>query len=99
MDTNKILVGKIVEAYKKLCPGEYADFLESNKKKVEATKDRFAEIKGSDMVHRKLFEIPETLHAALRVKMTDEQWEWFRTKEASTWFAIKYRQFRASADV
>ncbi len=80
-----------------LYPQEWADFQKAIKEKLSLSKDDFGKLEGSDLVERKLFEIPETLYTILKMKLAAEDWEWFGTKEGARWFAGHYPQFRTSS--
>lgn len=87
---NKITQG--VKDYIKLFPGEYQDVIKDIKKKKAVT-NKFAELKGTDVVQRLLFEIPETLFTIINTRLTDEEKKWFESVEAGRWFAQSFRQF------
>lgn len=72
------------------------------KKSVAIKKDQqrtdFGETK-MDFVERILFEIPETLHTSLQLRLTEPQKEWFHSKEGSQWFAKTFKQFQVTQRV
>ena len=35
----------------------------------------------------------------LKVRLTDEDFTWFRTREGGVWFATKFKDFRVSKQV
>lgn len=98
MDT-KEHIEKLVRDYTTLCQEEYGAFCASNKIKQNNTSDDFAELKGTDYLVRKLYEIPETLHTILKAQLSSEDWVWFNSQEGSKWFAKKFKAFRAAQRV
>lgn len=94
--TAKQLIGAYVDEYKRTFPSEWSGFLRSNADKLRASNDDFGEVMGSDLVERKLFEMPETLYTILTLRLSKDDMDWFRTKEGSRWFAKAYPQFRTS---
>lgn len=88
----------IVEEYTKLFPEEFKAFKKAHTVELEMNKDKFAST-GMDTITRKLYEIPETLFAMLKTRLSDEDWAEFTTKQGSRWFAKSFKPFRASEKV
>jgi len=72
----------VVKEYIKLFPAEYKNFLNATAAKVDnlGIDNDFAEVKGSDMVVRHLFDLPETLHFALQRGLTQEEYDWLYSR-------------------
>ncbi len=94
--TAKTLIDAYVREYTLTFPLEWSAFLRSNKEKLSRSTDSFGEISGSDLVERKLFEMPETLYAILDMKLSKDDFQWFRSREGGQWFARRYPAFRTS---
>lgn len=77
-------------------PGEWAEFQLAMKEKRANASDSFGEVQGSEIVERKMHEIPETLYTIFKMKLSEEDWKYFQSKEGTRWFAKHYPQFRTS---
>lgn len=97
MDTAKTRIAEIIKEYIRTYPIEWADFCLAVKEKLSLSSNDFGEISGSDLIERKLFEMPETLYIIFKLKMDEAEFEWFKTKEGSRWFVKTYPQFNTSA--
>ena len=95
--TAQLLIRTFVREYTLTFPQEWARFQEAMKIKLGESKDAFGEVADSELIERKLFEMPETLFTILTMKLSEEDMKWFRTKEGSRWFAKQYPQFRTSS--
>lgn len=95
--TAKNLIDAYVKEYTLTFPMEWAAFLRSNKEKLRQSNDAFGTVENSDLVERKLFEMPETLFTILDMKLSTDDMKWFRTKEGAIWFATRYPAFRTSS--
>jgi len=84
MKRAKEQVEAVVKEYIKLFPAEYKNFLNATAAKVDnlGIDNDFAEVKGSDMVVRHLFDLPETLHFALQRGLTQEEYDWLYSRGA-----------------
>lgn len=95
----KTQIKKIVKEYIGAFPNDYATFIQwMNEQRHNAAND-FDEIKGSEMVGRKLFEMPEDLYAMMKVNLDDGGFTWFRSKDGAQWFAQTFPKFRSSKKV
>jgi len=94
--TAKLLIKTYVREYTLAFPQEWEAFKEAMEVKLGQSKDAFGEIADSELIERKLFEMPETLYTILDMKLSKEDFSWFKTKEGSRWFAKQYPQFRTS---
>lgn len=86
----------IVDDYKILFADEYKLFV---KQQIEVRKGnigQYAEIKGDNMIERKLFDTPENLHAMFIETLNTEELTWFKSKDGGRWFAKYFKEFRAS---
>lgn len=86
----------LVRDYVKNYPQEWNDFQKSIKEKLSLSKDEFGIMEGSELIERKLYEIPETLYTILKLRLSLEDWDWYQAKEGARWFASHYPQFRTS---
>lgn len=66
-----------VDEYIKLFPDEFEAFKTAIHEKREATTG-FAEVGGTEIIQRALYELPEVLYYALRRTLTNEEWWWFQ---------------------
>ena len=107
MKRAKDQVEELVKQYIKLFPAEYKTFLVANRKRVDdlGISNDFAEVEGSDMVVRHLFELPEVLHYSLQRGLTDEEYDWLYSRgsyEKKTaglaWFIKRFPQFKITKD-
>jgi DNA replication protein DnaD len=92
MNDPQIKIKGIVKDYKELFPDEYNSVVEYLKKKRVNTK-KFAEVKGSDIVQRLLYEIPETLQTILSSRLNEDEKKWFESVTGGRWFADNFREF------
>lgn len=88
-----------VDEYKKLFPIEYAMFLKQMEMNKLNTYNKFAEIKGTDALERKLIEYPETLYTILYDKLSPEGLAWLTTKKGARWFARKFPEFKVATKI
>lgn len=95
MDSYKFKIRQIVNEYIKLFPQEWSDFKTMMKDNRDKNKNDFGAVNmpGVDYIERKLFEIPETMHTIINVRLSDEEKSWWDTKEAGRWFAKTFREF------
>ncbi|MEM4270780.1 MAG: hypothetical protein QXO70_01645 [Candidatus Pacearchaeota archaeon] len=99
MKETKKKIEKIVSDYISLFPSEYEMFLAGIRAK---TNEGTGEIKKTDIIHRPLFEIPETLDKMLSRSLSEDELAWFwrdKKKEGIRWFAKKFKSFRISQKV
>lgn len=105
MQSTKERIKKVVREYIKMYPLEYEQFLSSHRKKQDNKINEFAEFKRSNQLIRHLFDIPETLYFALKLKLQPEQFDWlygFNEYEGQraglTWFIRTFPQFKITED-
>ena len=105
MDSTKEKAKKVVREYMRLFPLEYEQFLLSNRKKQENKINDFAEMKGHDQLVRHLFDIPESLYLAFKMKLHSDEFDWlFGTGvyegnySGVNWFMKMYPQFKITKD-
>lgn len=87
-------ISALVEEYKKIFPQEFYAFEQQMKRNFYEQSNDYGEIKGSDMVERKLVEYPETLYAILMQKLSQEDFVWFSSKKGVRWLAKKHPEFK-----
>lgn len=97
----------LVDEYKKLFPGEYKQFLISNRIRVDGLdyNNKFAELRGGQHVIRHLFELPETLYFAFVRGLTDEELDWLysrnefeKNRRGTQWFMSEFPEFKVTED-
>jgi hypothetical protein len=87
-------------------PLEYEQFLLSTRKKVDGKINKFAEFTQHDQVVRHLFDVPESLFMAFKMKLNDEQFNWLYgfgdydngKHEGKMWFMRRFPQFKITED-
>lgn len=95
----------LVDEYMTIEPfkSEYELFLKSHRKKQSRArldgKSKFGELGKTDMVIRIMYEIPETLHAMMQLRLNKLSKDWLGSKEGQQWFATTFKQFRVSEKV
>ena len=104
-DDTKDKIKKMIKEYVKLFPDEYKLFIDSVRAKQQEKDTKFAEAKGSEVIDRHLFDMPESLFIALKKIMTDEEWEWLfangqyaKDYRGIKWFMRTFKQFNISED-
>lgn len=98
MNDIKFKITQYVDAYRTTFRDEYAQFIKGQKIKLDLRKDKYAET-GQDFVVRKLGEIPETLYAILKTRLTDTEFDWFRSTPGSRWFFKEFSEYRETEKV
>lgn len=100
MQTAKDKVKVAVEEYSRLFPGELEAFKVSQSAKDELLgSNKFAQVRGSDMIERKLYELPEKLFNAIRELLTEDEWTWFQDAtphRGVSWFLMAYPIFKST---
>lgn len=105
MDATKELVKKVIREYMRVFPIEYEQFLNSHRKKQDNTINEFAEFTQHDQLVRHLFDVPESLYLALKMKLPSEDFDWLfgtgvyeKSYEGVKWFMKNYPQFKITKD-
>lgn len=105
MKTAQEKIKQQVALYIKLCPIEYAAFLESTRKKKDNIENEWGELKKSDVIQRHVFDLPESLHYMLQDALDQDEFDWFlgrgtyeRSHAGLSWFVRSYPQFRITKD-
>ncbi len=62
-------------------------------------KNQFAELDEAKGIRRALFSVPEKLSTMIGMKLTNEERDEFRDKEAARWFADEFKQFSITKNV
>lgn len=99
MDELKNKIDGIVNDYMVLFPQEYKDFKYGMSLQLKNLNNDFAEVKNTDALERKIYEIPETLFKMICNATSKEEDKIIRTKKFALYFARKYPQFRASIKI
>ena len=74
--------------------GEYGLFKKQNTFKNFHLTDKLGTVKGSDIIERTLFEIPENLFIILKGQLDNDEWAEHTSKEGSFWFATTFPVFK-----
>lgn len=85
-----------IKEYIRLFPTEWEAFKTSMGEKRMNSVDDFGRVDGSDMVERKLHEIPETLYTLFKMGLDEADWGYFESLEGGRWLAKRYPEFRTS---
>lgn len=86
-------IGAIVSEYRSLFPKDYDAVVRVVRQNRENASSAFAELKGSEFVHRPILQYSEILDNMFVMKLSTEEYKWFREKETARWFARKYPEF------
>jgi len=89
----KKAISSLVNSYKMIYRKEYREFLKQMKSKYSKVDN--ASLKMTE-VKRALYEVPETLHVILQVKLTVEELKYLRNpkkKDGAIWFAKTFPEF------
>lgn len=105
MDATKELVKKVVREYMRVFPIEYEQFLNSHRQKQDNKINEFAEFKQHDQLVRHLFDVPESLYLAFKMKLPSEDFDWLfgtgvyeKSYVGVQWFMKTYPQFKITKD-
>lgn len=98
MESTKQKITSIVKTYEEVFKQEFENFIKAQKPKTElATSDnKFAELKGSDVIQRQLGEIPETLFVLLMKHLSGEEYAWYQTPKGAAWFYNNFKEFKVT---
>lgn len=83
----------IVLDYKSLFASEYEAFKQMQSFKQFNLKDKFAEVKGADMIERKLTELPETLWTMFTKTLNDEEMDYIKSVKGQKWLMRSFPVF------
>ena len=94
MTTAKEKIRQCVAHYMKTHAAEFAAYKQSLAVQKDTLVDsKFAQVKNTDFLLRKLTEYPENLFFLIQNALTEDEKEWWRTKEGGRWFAKSFKQF------
>lgn len=88
-----------VADYQRMFPDEYRDLMTVIKHQKSNLKDDFAEFEGTHTIKRVLFTISEKLSAMIGLKLTEEERNLFKDKDAQRWFCKEFPQFSITKEV
>lgn len=98
-------VEECIKKYTELYPGEWESFKTWSNEQRKSQKDKFGRVErgSSDLIERKLGEIPEALYMLLKQALSDEEWQWFTAEgpykgdfRGPYWFYQTYPVFAVS---
>ena len=95
----KFKITQLVESYKVFYKTEFNDFVKGHKAKLELKKNKWGEVKGMDMVERRVYEIPETLFSIFQIRLDPEEIAFLYSKKGALWFAKEFPEFRYTEKV
>jgi len=82
----------IVKTYLEIYSTEYSQFHTGLLAKRGNLRDKFASTKGSEIIERELFEIPETLYTILLSRLSPAEINFWRSRPGSIWFAKAFQK-------
>ena len=65
----------------------------------EKEKNKFSSLNKNKLVHRKIYEIPETLHAMFLTNLSVEELTTLKEKEMGRWIAKRFPEFASSTHI
>lgn len=102
MDTDLIRkrISNLVAGYKELFPEEYemtVKFIEDNRR-LQA--NEFSALKNEHAIlERALYEIPEKLSTMIFQELSEEELNYFKSKQGGRWFAKSFPQFALATKI
>jgi len=93
MDSAKDKITKVVQEYCLVNVSEFEQFKTQIAAGRSNLRTDFAEVRGSDLIERALWEAPETLTTMILIRLESEEYTWFKTKEGARWFASRFPIF------
>lgn len=94
MQDAKAKITALVESYKTFYKQEYNDFLRGQKVALDLKANKWGEIKGTDIIERRVYDIPETLFSIFQIRLTPEELTFLYSKKGALWFAKEFIEFR-----
>ncbi len=88
---NKII--SIVNKYIKKNYEEYSGVCKQIKEKRELQKDKFASTGSDTYLGQLATEVPETLDNLLQEGLSEEEWIYYKSLDATRWFAKRFPEF------
>ena len=92
-------IDKSVKDYIQMFPEEFEAFKKAHRIKVDMQANKFASSERDSMVERALHDVPETLYSSLRLKLNDDEFNYFPSKAGARWFAKKYPVFAVAKEI
>ncbi len=87
-------IKNIVDSYKEIFKDEYALFLKQMEEVKDTQATEFAEVGNGGLLERKLLEYPATLEDMIKNDLSVEEFQEFKSKEGSRWFADTFKEFK-----
>lgn len=85
-------IRNIVQVYALEHAADYNSVCRAIAGKRKLTTDEYASLEGSKFA-RALYEIPEQLHTAFVMGLSEEELSWFKSIPGGRWFAKNFREF------
>ena len=95
--TAQLLIRTFVREYTLTFPHEFEAFKKGTKEKRANASDAFGTVQGATIIERKMHEIPETLYTIFKMKLSEDDWGYYQSKEGTRWFAKQFPEFRTSS--
>lgn len=92
-------IKEIIKTYITLFNVEYRLFTKQQRELREGLINEFAANKGDNLIERRLFDVPATLHTMLIEKLDGENLKYFKSKEGARWFAKSFKEFRTAQKI
>lgn len=95
----KVKIRMAVKDYQEMFPEEYRDLLIVIENQRQNLKNEYAEFEGTHAIKRALFTISEKLSQMIGMKLSEDERQMFRDKEAQRWFCKEFPQFAITKEV
>lgn len=70
-----------------------------NKKRAESQTTGWGEAKDAEQLGREVFRWPDTLDAAFKTKLTDDEWTEFMEDKGTIWFQRTFPEFVPNTNI
>lgn len=99
MDSYAEIKQKVTNTVKRYQDNNREEFLNFRKQQQylkDNLKNDWAEMKGSDIIVRKLNEYPELLNAMIKMALSSAEYEEFRSTKLQLWFGNTFSDYRVT---
>lgn len=90
----KSKISRVISEYKRLFPVEYSTFCSGIQQKVSLNANKHGEIKNAEYITRIIAEYPETMYAAFKLNLNEDDWGFFDSTKGMRWFVEAYPEFK-----
>ena len=95
----KVKIRMAVKDYQQMFPQEYKDLILVIEQQRQNLTNEYAEFEGTHTIKRALFTISEKLSQMIGMKLTEEERQMFKEKEAQRWFCKEFSQFAITKEI